>query len=1367
MIRVLILDAVLASVELLSTALQAHPESVFIIVTATSAAEAQKRVEQAREVFDIFLICQRLESDTDGITALKRLRLLSPGTASVVLFTTYNTEGAQQAYQAGAHLYLPKDIDHVALIWLLRSVYSQRPLQPGGRDWIGVLINVADKIQQMPWQASMDKVAKAIVQGGLQLGFERARLWLFKEDRDKKKNMFIGWAHAGNTGLKRFVDSEMPFDKSYYGRYMREQREPYRFFGREQGPSFLDSKFGTKGFKAPIGYWVIVPLWSRNTLLGVLSLDDVHLPRVIDDKQFELLRLYGRLVVAAWEQAKKSYENDRLKKLTEMAQEAQQKGSVKEVGDVVVGRAVQLGFKRARLYLYQYDPQKERLIGLSEKGNRGLEDFVDFAMPIEKSEYCKGIASQQDPAYFEGSDRDKTPGYLDRHFPDFKQPKSEWVIIPLRAEDKFLGMLVLDNAEDRRRFTTEQKTLLSLLSRQVVAILEWTRTSYMLDKLTEMAEAAQRAHSVNEVAKVIVQGGLSLGFKRARLWQVVQESGKFSLVALYQDGNANLEDFRQKSVPFEESPHLQTILDLKKHKPIYYPAGRDSNPLYFDKDTEKFRPPTGEWVEVPLWSSEQLIGTLTLDNANEKKIIPPYNDELLDLIGQQAAAALACAQAEESIRLQTALKIADAVSETLDVDQTICNVLTELKELFRDSNLFILLYNKERNVLEFTSASIPDFYKIDPHHDGIDHVPLDNTSMVGQLASESITSPEKKIKKLGNVKELNTEISYRELISSTQSEICITLMVDNHLIGVLAIEHNDKYAFKRTDEELLLIVRPMISIALDRALKSTRLPIKWKPDNTTREQVIKLLASDGAIVSSDEVDSLLRWLFWDVAEEIEVEGNELLIPDFPSVPQRNSVGLQIWADGSRYLVKIGNRQRIRTEVDKFQTYISGRIKPQLYATYRRSKELENIGGAWYSFIEERDEPLISFPRFYHQTVEHESIITSLDHLFESWGDYYKKKQKDDTSLFWAYTEVWQPRWREQLPARWHQRLLDFVRDPTAPQPPLSQLPHPIPWLIERFRLDQLHLPAVSHSKLPNTYKAVTHGDLNGDNMFVDMASGKIYVSGYKRTGGGPALQDFLELEVNILVRIMPLIDGEQQEREVFYNLTMNILSIPYDANSSKSPIYPIKHTEASKAWKVICGLRRCMYRHTSVKDVRQIRWGLLFNATNLATLLHERGGERRRCERALLLASLICMLLDNLEILPPSPPDPHQPFDVFLSYKSVDESWVIRLKNALQAYGLRVWLDRDEIRPGDLYVGALERGLEESKSVVLIVSPEAMASKWVEEEYSRAVALTRKKNPPLQLIPVILREAQLPGFLDDRTSVDFRDGTILKQVWND
>ena len=76
-------------------------------------------------------------------------------------------------------------------------------------------------------------------------------------------------------------------------------------------------------------------------------------------------------------------------------------------------------------------------------------------------------------------------------------------------------------------------------------------------------------------------------------------------------------------------------------------------------------------------------------------------------------------------------------------------------------------------------------------------------------------------------------------------------------------------------------------------------------------------------------------------------------------------------------------------------------------------------------------------------------------------------------------------------------------------------------------------------------------------------------------------------------------------------------------------------------------------------------------------------------------------------------------FDVFLSHNSVDKPWVSQLKADLARYNVRAWLDKDEIRPGNVFAEDLELALENSRAVALVISPEALASGWVKEEYYR------------------------------------------------
>jgi len=108
-------------------------------------------------------------------------------------------------------------------------------------------------------------------------------------------------------------------------------------------------------------------------------------------------------------------------------------------------------------------------------------------------------------------------------------------------------------------------------------------------------------------------------------------------------------------------------------------------------------------------------------------------------------------------------------------------------------------------------------------------------------------------------------------------------------------------------------------------------------------------------------------------------------------------------------------------------------------------------------------------------------------------------------------------------------------------------------------------------------------------------------------------------------------------------------------------------------------------------------------------------------------------------------------YDVFLSHSRVDKAWVHQLATDLQGHGVQVWVDQHALRPGDRLVQGLEDGLAQSRVVVLVVSPEAVASTWVHEEYTRAIGQRKR------IIPVLLRDAEMPGFLHNRLWVDCRD----------
>lgn len=121
-------------------------------------------------------------------------------------------------------------------------------------------------------------------------------------------------------------------------------------------------------------------------------------------------------------------------------------------------------------------------------------------------------------------------------------------------------------------------------------------------------------------------------------------------------------------------------------------------------------------------------------------------------------------------------------------------------------------------------------------------------------------------------------------------------------------------------------------------------------------------------------------------------------------------------------------------------------------------------------------------------------------------------------------------------------------------------------------------------------------------------------------------------------------------------------------------------------------------------------------------------------------------------------------FDVFLSHHSADKPWVIALKAELVERGLTVWLDHDEIRPGDRFVEALQNGVQNSRNIVVIVSPGSTRSKWVQDEWERALQLANSSETNVRVIPCLLSGGSVPGFLATRQFVDFRNSARFDEA---
>ena len=106
--------------------------------------------------------------------------------------------------------------------------------------------------------------------------------------------------------------------------------------------------------------------------------------------------------------------------------------------------------------------------------------------------------------------------------------------------------------------------------------------------------------------------------------------------------------------------------------------------------------------------------------------------------------------------------------------------------------------------------------------------------------------------------------------------------------------------------------------------------------------------------------------------------------------------------------------------------------------------------------------------------------------------------------------------------------------------------------------------------------------------------------------------------------------------------------------------------------------------------------------------------------------------------------------NIFMSYSRREVGFVDQLTSRLEKEGFQVWLDYRNLIPGSPWKVQIEKGLDESEVIVLVVSKESMASKYVELEWRRVIQEDKR------VILAIFEAVDLPDVLEKYEWVDFR-----------
>ena len=430
-------------------------------------------------------------------------------------------------------------------------------------------------------------------------------------------------------------------------------------------------------------------------------------------------------------------------------------------------------------------------------------------------------------------------------------------------------------------------------------------------------------------------------------------------------------------------------------------------------------------------------------------------------------------------------------------------------------------------------------------------------------------------------------------------------------IVIYASKPDDAVAYKAGRRQMGYVVRPRDSIqklvaVIKEQAKRRQLHVDW-PQKDYHRTIANTLKIDADRVNPDDLRDLLGRVF---PNAIAVELRELprlQTGELAATPVRRAVVL--WARERRtytntYLtpkvIKIGTREHIEQEVDHYTQYVESRLLQDRQARLEGHGMLWNVGAIAYAFLGASPESLTPFREFYTQKTAREVLAvlrTLFGEICHNWY-YDEREQTPNSSLYLLYDE--------QMGLTEHLRRFDQESYRLRFEGVAGELPNPALWVQRE-----------GHKvTLPEITTCVTHGDLHGDNFFIDQSE-SAWLIDFEKTGRAHALRDFVELEADIKLRMtrypaddLPALAA--LERALLQRRKFTGMLLPTPDILQEPALY--------KTFQVIAGLRHLAHVVTGITDLQEYRHALLYETLFMATLNQLRESIRRR---AALSAALI------------------------------------------------------------------------------------------------------------------------------------------------
>ncbi len=384
----------------------------------------------------------------------------------------------------------------------------------------------------------------------------------------------------------------------------------------------------------------------------------------------------------------------------------------------------------------------------------------------------------------------------------------DWLGVPLKWQDKTIGVMIVQTYTARERLTPEHQQLLMFVSAQVAMAIQRKRAEQVRASIYRISEAAQAAASLDELYRSI----------HAIVNELMPAHNFY--IALYDEltdaiNFPYLIDELDDSSPVQRPGKGLTAYVLRSGQPLFAP------PDIFDDmvrrgEVELIGGPSVDWLGVPLKVHDKTIGVLVVQTYSADVRLTEEHKDILVFVSSQIAMAIQRKEAEAALR-DSERRFRDLFAAAQRQTQELALLDRVRTAVTRELNLSELFRTMVTAIAETFGYTLVSLYILDgqtlrlQHQVGYDlvlnEIPL-TSGVIGRVARTG--RPEL-------VEDVFSDPAFLAAMDDIISEIAVPLLDAGRTVGVLNIESTRGFRLTEADLRLMMALSEHVSSAISRA----------------------------------------------------------------------------------------------------------------------------------------------------------------------------------------------------------------------------------------------------------------------------------------------------------------------------------------------------------------------------------------------------------------------------------------------------------------------------------------------------------------------------------------------------------------------